>query len=151
VAAQPPDDVNFNLTMHAFIQKGDDSMNFSFRLWLKELEDTLWRMINGVYRFIFMRLPELVVRMLLETIGPVAVQLIRVIVVLSLWLAVVSVPAIVAASLGGWGGLVAGAWVALALTGSVWGRAYLVRKSRWAMDAGRPGRDGLPLARVAGV
>ena len=76
-------------------------MNSSFYLWLVEVEETLWRMIRGVYRFTFQRLPQWVRARCVETVGPAAVQLIRVLAVLFLWLAVVFVPAICLGKIGG--------------------------------------------------
>lgn len=127
-------------------------MNSSFCQWLAEVEELLWRMIYGVFRFTFQRLPEWVYHTLLDTVGPAAVRLTRVLAVLCLWLAVLFVPAICLGKLGGpfWGTCGVLAWLALAITGSVWGRAYLVRKRQavgMAKGGHRPGLDGLALAR----
>jgi len=127
-------------------------MNSSFCLWLAEVEEVLWRMIRGVFRFTFQRLPEWVYRTLLDTVGPAVVRLIRVLAVLCLWLAILCVPAFCFGNLGGafWGTCGVLGWLALFIAGSAWGWAYLVRKRRtvgMAMSAGPPSIDGMALAR----
>jgi hypothetical protein len=122
-------------------------MQSSFCLWLADVEDGCWRMIKGVFRFAFHRLPEWVYRTLLDTVGPVTIRLIRVLVVFSLWLAVVIGPAIGVAKLNlPFWGVCATTWLVLAMIGSIWGRNRLTKKRRAAeliADADRPYLDGV--------
>jgi thiol:disulfide interchange protein len=123
-------------------------MHSSVCLWLADVEDGGWRMIRGVFRFAFHRLPEWVCRTLLDTVGPVTIRLIRVLVVFTLWLAIVFGPVLIAAklSLPSWGKMAAAAWLVLALIGSIWGRYRLAKKRRAAeqmADADRPYLDGV--------
>jgi hypothetical protein len=112
-------------------------MNSPLCLWLADFEEGCWLMIRGVFRFTFIRLPEWFYRTLLDTVGPATIRLIRVLVVFCLWLAVMFGPAVGAIKfkLPFWGGVGAAAWVALAIIGSVWGRACLARKRRAAAKA----------------
>lgn len=105
-------------------------MNSTLCSWLADVEDSLWRMVLGVFRFTFLRLPEWIYRTLVDVIGPATVRLIRVLVALSLWLAVLIVPAQFAYRLPSWGGALAFTWVGLALVGSAWGRSHLAKKRR---------------------
>jgi hypothetical protein len=101
----------------------------AFCQWLAEIEDELRRMIRGVFQFTCRRLPELVARVLFETIGPAVVRLCRVLVVLCIWLAILFGPVVVATNLGLPFGFLGGTtWLVLAIIGSVWGRRYLARK-----------------------
>ncbi len=105
-------------------------MNSSLCSWLADVEDSLWRMVLGVFRFTFLRLPEWIYRTLVDVIGPATVRLIRVLIALSLWLAVLIVPAQFAYRLPSWGGVLATTWFILALVGSAWGRCHLAKKRR---------------------
>lgn len=122
-------------------------MNSPYCMWLADIEDMLRLMIRGVFLFTFRRLPEWVYRTLLETVGPITIRLFRVFVFFLLWLAVVFGPAVAVAKLHLplWG-LLAAAWLALAIIGSTWGRLYLAKK-RCAADqmagADHPDLDAL--------
>lgn len=111
-------------------------MNSSFCLWLADIEEMLWRMVCGVFHFAFHRLPEWVYRTLLDTVGPLTIRLIRVLVVFALWLAIVFSPVIIAAklSLPSSGDMAAAAWLVLALIGSIWGCYRLAKKRRSAVQ-----------------
>lgn len=122
-------------------------MNSPLCLWLAEVEDGGWRMIHGVFRFTIIRLPEWVYRTLLDTVGPATVRLIRVLIVFSLWLAIVLGPTVAVAKLNlPYWGLIGSAWTVLAIAGSIWGRYCIVRKRRAAeemAEAGQPCLNGL--------
>jgi hypothetical protein len=92
-------------------------------------------MTAEVFRFTFHRLPEWTIRTLVETVGPAVVRAARVLAVLCLWLAVVFGPIIAAPLLRAplWGDAAAAAWLALAVTGSVWG-LYRLKKRRASLD-----------------
>lgn len=126
-------------------------MNSPFCLWLAAIEDELWTMTSGVFRFTFKRLPEWAYRTLLDTVSPAAVRLIRVVAVLCLWLAVLFVPAICLGKLGGafWGTCGVLGWLALFIAGSAWGRSYLITKRRTVEKemAACPGINGMALVR----
>ncbi len=106
-------------------------MNSTFCQWLEDVEEAFWRMIRGVFRFVFHRLPEAFYRWMVDAVGPVTIRLIRVLVVFSLWLAVLFGPATTASKLNlpfsGWIGF---AWVVLAIIGSGWGLSYIAKKRR---------------------
>jgi hypothetical protein len=108
------------------------SMNSALCLWLADVEDALERMIRGVFRFTFQRLPELAYRLMIETIGPVAVRLMRVAFFLCVWLAVVFGPGILVLPLSAPASLahVVMSWTCVAMIGSVWGLYYLRKKNR---------------------
>jgi thiol:disulfide interchange protein len=131
------------------LEKEIVSMNSSFCLWLADIEDTLWRMVQGVFHFAFLRLPEWVYRTLIDTVGPATVRLFRALAVFSLWLAIVFGPVIIATKVSPpfWGDVCAAAWLVLAIVGSIWGR-YRLTKKRCAAgqmaDADRPSPDEAP-------
>ena len=108
----------------------------SLCLWLADVEDALWRMTAGVFRFVFHRLPEWIYRTLLEIVGPVVVRAVRVLAVLCLWLAVLLWPAFMAGFLtrSAWGFVAAVTWLSLAASGSVWGLYYLKKRRAAAMS-----------------
>ena len=109
-------------------------MNSSFCLWFADVEEALWRMIRGVFRFTFHRLPEGIYRALVDTVGPATIRLVRVLVVFCLWLAVVFGPVLVAVTfrLPLWVCAGTAAWLVLAIIGSSWGHSCLARKRRAA-------------------
>jgi hypothetical protein len=104
----------------------------SFCKWLKDIEDALWRMIMGIFQFIFLGLPEWVYRVLVDTVRPVTIRLMNVFALLFLWLTVVFGPVVVAVKVGVsfWVGEAVTAWVILALGGSLWGLFRIVRKRK---------------------
>jgi hypothetical protein len=120
-------------------------MNSSLCSWLADVEDSLWRMVLGVFRFTFLRLPEWIYRTLVDVIGPATVRFTRVLIAFSLWLTVLIVPAQFAYRLPSWGGILAFTWVCVALVGSAWGRSQIARKSRplGSEAAGRLRRVGV--------
>jgi hypothetical protein len=111
-------------------------MNPSLCQCLAEVEDLLWRMIRGVYRFTFVRVPEWMYHTLVDTVGPVTIRLMRVLVALCLWLATVFGPSIATFKIVGgfWGGVAALTWLALATSGSIWGASYIRKKRRAARE-----------------
>jgi hypothetical protein len=110
---------------------GRAKMDSSFCQWLKQVEDEFRGMTAGVFRFI-PRIPSWVCYTLLDVVGPVTIRLFRVAGVITLWLTVVFGPVVLAgrAGVASWVWELIAVWVIMALVGSVWGRARLVRKHR---------------------
>ncbi len=113
--------------------------------WLDECEDRLWRMTRGVFHFLLHWLPEWIIRVLLETVGPAVVRAVRVFFALCVWLTLLFGPGEVAIALGGpfWVDVGAVLWSATAAAGSVYGLYRVVKKRRAnaaasAMDAAPP-------------
>jgi hypothetical protein len=107
-------------------------MGSAFYLWLVEVEDALVRMIQGVFRFITEGLWEWIYHFVVDTVGPVTVRLARVTGLGCLWLFIVFGPVVVGVSFGlrWWWGFGCVAWLALSITGSIWGLRRIVRKRK---------------------
>ena len=88
-------------------------------------------MIEGVFRFITEGLWEWVYRFVVDTLGPVTVRLARVTGLGCLWLFIVFGPAMVGARFGlpWWWGFGCVAWMALSITGSIWGLRRIVKRA----------------------
>ena len=104
--------------------------------WLDEWEDRLWRMTRGVFHFLRW-LPEWIIRVLLETVGPAVVRAMRVFFALCIWLAVLFSPgaAVVALRAPFWVDLAAALWLATAAAGSVYGLYRVAQKRRANAEA----------------
>ncbi len=111
-------------------------MNSPLCVWLSEIEEALRGMISGAINYIFREFPEKVCRMLFETVGPVAIRLLRVALVFGVWCALVFGPVVMASKLGlsFWGYMTALTWLGLASIGSAWGRRH-IKKRRAAREA----------------
>ena len=124
-------------------------MNSALCMWLADLEDRFLRMTTGVLHFAFHWLPSWVLRTLLETVGPAVVRMIRVLVALCLWLAVLFSPAAAAIAFRApfWVDLGGVAWLAMAIAGSVYGLYRVVKKRRAKTVA----PAAVPVAAVPGL
>lgn len=103
--------------------------------WLGEIEDNLSRMLRGVFRFMIEGLPRWVRRVVMETIGPVALRLCRVLVLFCLWLALLFCPLIgtIDLELPSLCIYISVTWLGLAIIGSLWGLRHLARKRKAAL------------------
>jgi hypothetical protein len=111
-----------------------DAMNSPLCIWLAGVEDKIQRMIIGVFRFAFQRVPEWIYRTLIDVVGPVTVRLIRATVLFAIWLLLVFGPiaATLTLRLSFWWDLGATGWLALAISGGIWGLYRVVRKRKAA-------------------
>ena len=106
-----------------------------FYQWLIDVEDVLVRMIAGVFRFMVDGLPTWIYHFVVDTLGPVAIRLVRVLGLAFLWLTILFGPLAIGCffSLPSWWGLGSMAWMALSIGGSVWGLNRIVRKRKAAI------------------
>lgn len=124
-------------------------MNSALCLWLANVEHRFWRMTIGVFHFVFHRLPEWILRTLLETVAPAVVRTIRVLIALCIWLAVLVSPCVATIVFRApyWVDLGGVAWLAVAIAGSIWGLYRVVKKRRAKAVA----PEAVPVAAVAGL
>jgi hypothetical protein len=99
--------------------------------WLVEAEESLMRMIRGVFRFME-EFPSCVYRFIVETAAPVAIRTCRVLGLACLWLMLLFGPIVVACAcgFGGFWTLASLAWAVVAIIGSVWGLNRAVKKRK---------------------
>jgi hypothetical protein len=107
-------------------------MNSSFYQWLVEVEDSLLRMIRGVFRFVVEGLPTWIYRVVVEMVGPLAVRLSRVAGLACLWLVILFGPIAFTCNCGlhGWWTLFSAGWISVAIVGSLWGLHRAVTKRK---------------------
>ncbi len=98
-------------------------MRSAFYLWLVDTEESLKRMIRGVFRFVIEELPTSIYRFAIETVGPVAIRTCRVLGLACLWLMILFGPFALACDWGlyRWGMFLSFAWLVVAILGSLWG------------------------------
>jgi hypothetical protein len=119
---------------------------------LAALEGLFLRMISGVGTFLGQSLPLWLGRQLIS-LARIAVAAVRVLLVFSAWGCLCFLPLLLLHRLGGLPMLIAVAWTALALSGSVWGAVYArrVRLRLWRRRQARiPAAVAVPVAEVAG-
>jgi hypothetical protein len=97
---------------------------------LDQIENVLWRMLTGVFRFTFLVLPQWI-RRELRRISPTLIKLARVAGLLLCWLAVVWLPLVlcVVCKPGALWLLASVTWSVVALAGSAWGVQWAFK--RW--------------------
>jgi hypothetical protein len=107
-------------------------MGSAFYLWLVEVEDALVRMIQGVFQFFTEGLWEWIYHFVVDVLGPVTVRLARVTGLGCLWLFIVFGPLVVGFGFGlpWWCRFACVGWLALSITGSMWGLQRIVRKRK---------------------
>jgi hypothetical protein len=91
--------------------------------WLADAEDKLIRMIVGIFHFLLFKLPEVIYRLLVDTVGPLVARMIRVSCLFVAWLTLMFGPAALAVGLRlslRWD-IAALVWASLSVGGSVWG------------------------------
>ncbi len=95
---------------------------------LDRIENVLWRMLTGVFRFAFIVLPQSI-RWELGRISPTLLKLARVMGLLLCWLAVVSLPTVlcVVYQPGTLWLLASLVWSAVAIAGSAWGVQWVFK------------------------
>ncbi len=105
-------------------------MNSALYRWLVELEDSLLRMIRGVFRFVCEELPKRIYRFVVDTIGPLTIRLCRVLALAVLWMMILVSPFILACVCGpnGWNVFGSLVWLVVASLGSMWGLKRAVKK-----------------------
>jgi hypothetical protein len=119
---------------------------------LDEVESLLWRMLAGVFRFAFLRLPRLAYDFIMH-VSPTFAKVARILLLLAAWAAIAVAPGLAAYDfrevrdrLAPWGDaapaiawcfgheagcrVVLAVWSGVALCGSVWGALYVRRKAR---------------------
>jgi hypothetical protein len=108
-------------------------MSSAFYQWLVDAEDSLVRMIRGVFRFIE-EFPTCVYRLIVETAAPIAIRTCRVLCLACLWLMLLFSPITLACacSVNGFWTWVSLAWAVMAIIGSVWGLNRAVKKRKAA-------------------
>ena len=114
-------------------------MQSPFYGFLVEIEDALLRMIRGVFRFTCHWLPIWIYRFFIDTVGPVTIKLVRVMILLSIWLILVFSPlaSAFAFKLPSWWSYGATTWTGLSIAGSIWG-LYRLAKRRKAIPVAIP-------------
>ena len=87
------------------------------------IEDVLWRMICGAFRFIAKQLPAWLYHVVFVSVGPVIIRLLRVIGLTCLWLMIVAGPFTLGriVNLPSWWSYGALLWALLAIAGSILG------------------------------
>ena len=87
------------------------------------IEDALWRMICGAYRFIAKQLPAWLYHVVFVSVGPVIIRLLRVSGLTCLWLMIVAGPFALGriVNLPSWCSYGAMLWGLLAIAGSILG------------------------------
>jgi hypothetical protein len=100
--------------------------------WLVQIEESLVRMILGVYRFVIEGLPTMVYRFIIDTVGPLAGRLCRVTGLAIAWLVMLFSPFMLGhlCGLNGWWTLFSLVWLAVAILGSWWGLNHIVIKRK---------------------
>jgi hypothetical protein len=108
------------------------SMNTPFYVWLVEVEEALWRMIRGVFRFVSEWLPTWLFHVIVKGIWPVCVRLTRVVFVACIWLGIMFTPLTIgfACKLPWWWRFGSTAWLGAAIVGSMWGLTRLAKKRK---------------------
>lgn len=98
--------------------------------WLVEAEDSLLRMIRGVFRFVSVGLPQWIYHYVVDTVWPMTIRMMRVMGLAYLWLMILFGPLAsdLMFTLPSWWGCCSVAWTGLAITGSIWGLNRAVRK-----------------------
>ena len=111
-------------------------MGSAFYQWLVEVEDSLVRMIRGIFRYTE-TLPMLAYRFIFDTCGPVAIRACRVLSLAWMWLMMVFGPFVLACvcGFGGFWWFVSVAWGVMAISGSMWGLEAHCKKAK---GGGRP-------------
>lgn len=103
-------------------------MESEFCKWFAGVEETFWRMTRGVIHFAFVHVPQSTCRALVDVVGPAVVRMARAGLALALWLAVLLLPCLLFARIGGlFGWTTAVLWLALGIGGSSWGLSRVVR------------------------
>lgn len=138
---------------HAFVEPSTDTAEGDGELsWLGFLEDLLIKMIIGVFRFIFVKVPGELYRSLVRWF-PTLVRFAKVVALLGVWSSVTFGPCAFSLQFSGWEtswfpwripvpqiyrdhaqlwNWCAGCYTALAVCGSIWGALYVRRRRKLA-------------------
>ena len=105
-------------------------MNSTLYRWLVEAEDSLLRMIRGVFRFVCEELPKRIYNFVVDTIGPLTIRLCRVLALAVVWVMILISPFLLACVCrpSGWSVVGSLVWLVVAVLGSMWGLNRAIKK-----------------------